>query len=135
MESGDPALLRDLGHVPEAETADAYLGQAHRVVDTCQQVGLTCHVFVMAGLLGQDRASLAATQAQLRRLAPAAIVHVHAYQAHPGTALPGPSASVLDETIQSLQQGNQPTPNALQPAPRGVCPCVAGRADWGPYSQ
>ena len=116
MESGDAAMLRALGRLPEADTADAYLAQVHGVADTCQQLGLTCRIFVMVGLPGQDGASLAATRTQLRRLAPAAIVHVHAYQAHPNTALPGPSASVLDETIQSLQRSNQSAPNALQRA-------------------
>lgn len=134
MESGDPALLSGLGRLPEAEAAHAYLAQVRRVADECRRLGLTCRVFVMAGLPGQDGASLAATQSQLRRLTPTAIIHVHAYQAHPGTMLPGPSASVRDETLQALQRGNQPAPDVLQRA-RSVL-AVARRAvqtgDAGP---
>ena len=110
LESADPALLDRLGRLDEGERGDAYLAHVRRVAVDCAELGLICRVFVMAGLPGQDAASLTCTEAFLRRLPPQTILHAPPYQAHPDTGLTGPSASVPAETLTSLAQANRPRP-------------------------
>jgi len=108
MESGDPGVLRAIGRLEDGQSPDAYLAQVRRVAADCRQVGLLCRVFVMAGLPGQAPDSLARTVAVLRQLAPDATIHAKPYQSHPGTALPGPSASVSPDVLEQLKVANRP---------------------------
>ncbi len=110
MESGDPELLAAIGRVESREAASGYLAEVRRVACTCARLGLRCRVFAIAGLPGETPASVASEFDELRRLAPEAIIHVTPYHAHPGTRLPGPSASVAAETIEYLRSANHPRP-------------------------
>ncbi len=103
LESSDPDLLARLGRVQDAAAADAYLRQVEMVAKACQRLGIICRVFVVAGLPGHDTRSVARTAGFLRRLGSHVVVHALPYQAHPGTSLPGPSASVPPGTLALLQ--------------------------------
>ena len=122
--AGIRRCCRDLGRVPEAESADDYLAQVRRVADVCQQVGLTCRVFIMAGLPGQNGALLG------RHTVAVAPTGSGSHRPRPrvpgasGHGIAWPMASVPDETLQLLQQGNRPPPNALQR--RALCLPVRG---------
>ncbi len=108
LESAAPALLVRLGRVAEPAAVEAYIAAAGRVARTCRRLGITCQLFVMAGLPGQDAAALARTEAFLRRLPAETQVRAKPYQAHPGTPLPEPSAAVAAETLSRLEQANRP---------------------------
>ncbi|MCX6031079.1 MAG: NAD-dependent epimerase/dehydratase family protein [Chloroflexi bacterium] len=110
LESADPDLLDRLGRLGEGQRADAYLAHVRRVARDCADLGLICRVFVMAGLSETQ----ARTEAFLRRLPPQTTIHALPYQAHPDTALTGPSASVPAETLASLTQANRPRPALWQ---------------------
>ena len=118
VESGDPDLLRAVGRLAAGQSAADYLEQARRVAADCARVGLRCRVFVMAGLPGQGAASQARTEAALRRLAPGTLIHATPYHAHPGTGLPGPSASVSPAVLEQLQRANRPRPSLWRRALR-----------------
>ncbi len=107
LESGDPDLLGRLDRV-EPEKADRYVTQAARVARTCAALGLSCQVFVMAGLPGQDAASLRRTREVLRRLPAPTIIKAKSYRAHPGVGLAVPAAQVPAEILSWLETANQP---------------------------
>lgn len=111
LESGDPALLQRLGRAADAAAAEAALSQALRVARTCAAIGLRCQVFVMAGLPGQDAASLARTEAVLRQLPAGTMITAKPYRAHPGTPLDAATAPVPAETLARLERGNVPKPS------------------------
>lgn len=120
LESGDPALLQRLGRVADAAAAEAALAHALRVARTGAAIGLRCQVFVMAGLPGQDAASLARTEAVLRQLPASTMITAKPYQAHPDTALDAATAPVLAEVLARLEQGNLPEPSVLRRVWRGI---------------
>jgi dihydroflavonol-4-reductase len=108
METGDPGLLSGIGRLADGQRASDYVHQVRRVAAECQRAGLRCRVFVIAGLPGQSTAALARTEAELRRLAPEAIIHATPYQRHPGTGLSAPSASVSPDMLERLRHANRP---------------------------
>lgn len=107
LESGDPDLLQRL-HRVQPGASERYIAEAVRVGRMCGRLGIACQVFVMAGLPGQDDASLACTRAALRRLPESAIIRVKPYSAHPGVELDAPSARVPEETLGWLEAANAP---------------------------
>ena len=84
LESGDPAILVGLGRVRDVAAAERCIAETVRVARTAAALGLKCQVFVMAGLPRQDAASLARTEAVLRRLPAAVQIIAKPYQSHPG---------------------------------------------------
>lgn len=110
LESGDPDLLLRLGRAPDAAAAERSIAHVLRVARTCAAIGLRCQVFVMAGLPGQDAASLARTGAALRQLPPATMITAKPYGAHPGTRLDAPTVPVSAVTLARLERGNAPEP-------------------------
>ncbi len=106
LESGDPDLLQRLDRV-EPEKADHTIAETVRVARTCAALGIACQVFVMAGLPGQDRASLQRTRVVLERLPQSALIRVKPYRAHPGVGLDAPSAKVPEEAVRWLEAANR----------------------------
>jgi len=107
LESGDPDLLQRLNRV-EPDAADHYIAEVVRVARSCDRSGIACQVFVMAGLPGQDLASLRRTRAVLHRLPAATTIRVKPYRAHPGVGLDAASAHVPEETRHWLETANRP---------------------------
>ncbi len=107
MESGDPALLAKLGRTRDNETASAYLAQVGRVARWCEESGVRCRIFIMAGLPGQTAESLHTTVAALRRVAPYASVHPNVYRAYDGVALVGANQPVQPEILVALREANR----------------------------
>ncbi len=108
LESGDPDLLQCL-HRTQPGAAERYIADAVRVARTCDRLGMACQVFVMAGLPGQDLASLHHTSAVLQRLPVATTIRAKPYQAHPGVGLDAASAHVPEETLRWLETANRPS--------------------------
>jgi dihydroflavonol-4-reductase len=118
MERADPAFLARIGRLPAADAAEAYLAQVVRVSRWCEEAGVRCRVFVMAGLPGQGAADSAATVAALKRLAPSAIIHASAYRAYDGVALEGYGQPVQVAALDLLRAANRPAPPLLRRAVR-----------------
>lgn len=108
MESGDPALLQTIGRLGKNQRSRDYTEQVRRVAVGCKEAGIRCRVFVMVGLPGQTKASLAQTEAALRHLVPEATIHAKPYHSYPGIGLPGPSASGGAEALEGFRSANRP---------------------------
>ncbi len=116
MESGDRDLLARIGRVPDASSAGAYLEQVARVSNWCREAGIRCRIFLMAGLPGETPASLDATVAALKRVAPTATVHPNVYRAYEGVALEGYNQPVSPAALQAIRDANRPEPPLLKRA-------------------
>ena len=114
LESGDPTILASLGRVRDAAAADRYIAEVVRVTRTAAALDLKCQVYVMAGLPGQDAASLARTAAVLRRLPAVVQVIAKPYQSHAGSVLTAPSAAVPADQLARLEQANRTEPGSLR---------------------
>ncbi len=112
MESGDPALLARIGRVQPAQ-AEGYLEQVGRVARWCQEAEVRCRIFLLVGLPAQSAASVDATAAALRRVAPWASIHPNVYRAYDGVALEGVSQPVTPDVLQALRSANRPAPRGL----------------------
>jgi dihydroflavonol-4-reductase len=118
VESGAPALLARLGRLDTADEAAAYAEQVVRVSRWCEDAGVRCRVFLMAGLPGQGSAADPATVAALKRIAPSASIHPNVYRAYEGVALPGASQPVPLAALEALRSANRPAPSFLTRAVR-----------------
>lgn len=116
MESGDRELLARIGRVADPSEGGAYLDQVARVADWCRESGIRCRIFLMAGLPGETPASVEATVAALKRVAPSATIHPNVYRAYDGVALGGYNQPVPPATLQSLREANRPEPPLLKRA-------------------
>ena len=85
LESTDPTLLVALKRVASIEAGREYVEQMEYVVRRCRQLGITCRLFVMTGLPGQDKAMLDETAGFLKKLRPDAL-HIKPYHWYPGVA-------------------------------------------------
>ena len=81
-----PALLFALKRVASMEDGREYVEQTEYVVRRCRQLGITCRLFVMTGLPGQDKAMLDETAGFLKKLRPDAL-HIKPYHWYPRVAL------------------------------------------------
>ena len=106
LETVDPALLVALRRVANPEAAGAYVARVADLVRQCRNLGITCRVFVMAGLPGQSEAAIAATGQFLRDLRPDA-VHVKPFQWYPGLGLESPRADG-EAQAAALRRAAQP---------------------------
>lgn len=111
MESGDPTLLARLGRTSNGA---AYLEQVGRVARWCEEAGIRCRIFLMAGLPGESAASVQATLTALRRITPHASVHPNVYRAYEGVALMGVNQPVAAETLEALQNANRTASSSSQ---------------------
>ena len=114
LESGDPAILVGLGRVRDLAAAERSIAGTVRAAHTAVALGLKCQVFVMAGLPRQDAASLARTEAVLRRLPSAVQIVAKPYQSHPGAVLTAPSAVVAADQLTRLKQSNRTGPRGMR---------------------
>ncbi len=115
LESGDPAILVGLGRVQDVHAAERYIADTVRVARTAAALDLKCQVFVMAGLPHQDAASLARTEAVLRRLPAATQILVKPYQPHPGTPLAASAtARRPPDQLARLARSNRPRAGGLR---------------------
>ena len=126
LESGDPVLLQRIGRAADPTAAGRAIAESQRVARTCSRLGVVCQVFVMAGLPGQDAASLAATRAIVAGLPAQCRVHARPYQHHPATGLPGPSAIVPDDALAELAAVQQPQGGILRRAWRRLARAAGG---------
>ena len=108
LESGDPALLVRVGRAIDPGCAERGIAETIRVARTCRKLGITCQVFVMAGLPGQNAESLRTTEALLRRLPHETQVRAKLYCEHPGALPAARSAEVSEETLTRLAAANRP---------------------------
>ena len=108
LESGDPAILMSLGRVQDASAAENFISDTVRVARTAAALDLKCQVFVMVGLPHQDAASLARTEAVLKRLPAGTQILVKPYQPHPGTPLVAPAGAVSTDALARLTHSNRP---------------------------
>jgi dihydroflavonol-4-reductase len=108
LESGDPAVLLRLGRMRDVASAEHYIADVVRVARMAATLDLKCQVFVMAGLPGQDAASLARTEAVLRRLPASTQILARPYQPHPGTPLQAAAIPVPADVLVRLARSNQP---------------------------
>lgn len=97
LETTDPELLVAIGRVPNERSAQTYLQQSRAVITQCKELGITCRVFVLAGVPGEVMAAVETTAAFLQEVRPARL-HVKQYQWYPGIALP--QASERDASAQ-----------------------------------
>jgi radical SAM superfamily enzyme YgiQ (UPF0313 family) len=110
LETADPELLVAIGRVPNERSAEAYLQQSRAVIAQCRELGITCRVFVLAGLPGEVMAAVETTAEFLQQVRPARL-HVKQYQWYPGIASPqagGPDASAQKVWLEKAAQ--QPLP-------------------------
>ncbi len=128
LESGDPAILVGLGRARDVAAAERYIAETVRVARTAAALDLKCQVFVMAGLPRQDVASLARTEAVLRRLPAVVQIIAKPYQSHPGVLLTAPSAAVPAGQLAHLEQGNRTEPRSVQRVWRSL---KRGAEAWG----
>ncbi len=117
LESADPDVLAAVGRVPDEAAAQAYLASVAAVVQECQQLGMVCRVFVMAGLPYQTRESVERTARFLRDLRPIRL-HVKVFHWYPGIALPPVAENDLSEQIHLLHDAVQRRPGLLSRAMR-----------------
>jgi radical SAM superfamily enzyme YgiQ (UPF0313 family) len=117
LESADPDVLAAAGRVPDEAAAEAYLASVAAVVQECQQLGMVCRVFVMAGLPYQSRESVQRTARFLQELRPIRL-HVKAFHWYPGIALPPVAENDLSEQIRMLHDAVQRRPGLLSRAVR-----------------
>jgi len=113
LETTDKVLLQRLKRVDSTEEAAAYVQHVADVVQTCNQIGLPCRLFVMAGLPGQNQATAEDTARFAERIRPAAL-NVKLFEGYPGIdAVPA-----LDEDrvaqVEILHQAQQEI-QSLQP--------------------
>ncbi len=108
LESGDPALLTWLGRVQDTSAAERSIAEAVRVARTAAALDLKCQVFVIAGLPRQDAASLARTEAVLKRMPAATQILVRPYQSHPCAPLAAPGGTVPADALIRLAHSNRP---------------------------
>lgn len=111
LETTDAVLLQRLRRVSSPHEAARYVQHAAGVVRACEDVGVRCRLFVMAGLPGQDVASAEGTRRFLAGLRPTAL-HVKAFDWYPGLDLEaadaGDPAAQLDE-LRLAQQALRST--------------------------
>jgi anaerobic magnesium-protoporphyrin IX monomethyl ester cyclase len=118
LETTDAGLLHRLKRVSSAEEASAYLLQVAHLVQTCDEIGLQCRLFVMGGLPGQDVAMAEQTGSFVQRLHPTAL-NVKLCDRYPGTDLEPGNTSDGEAQIHILQQaqgivqGEKPPRNLL----------------------
>lgn len=116
LESGDPGILVSLGRARDVAAAERYIAETVRVARAAATLDLKCQVYIMAGLPRQDAASLARTEAVLRRLPAAVQVIAKPYQFHPDTRLAAPSAAVPADLLTRLEQSNRVEPRGVRRA-------------------
>jgi nucleoside-diphosphate-sugar epimerase len=113
LESGDGALLARVGRLDSPAAAEAYVEPVARVSRWCEEAGVRCRVFLMAGLPGQGPAADRATVAAVRRIAKSATIHPNVYRAYEGVALPGASQPVPAAALEALRSANRTAPSLL----------------------
>jgi dihydroflavonol-4-reductase len=114
LESGDPGILVSLGRARDVAAAERYIAETVRVARAAATFDLKCQVYIMAGLPGQDAASLARTRAVLQHLPAAVQVIAKPYQFHPDTRLAAPSAAVPADLLTRLEQSNRGHPGGVR---------------------
>jgi radical SAM superfamily enzyme YgiQ (UPF0313 family) len=87
LETTDKDVLQRLRRVPTAGEAESYLQHAADVARVCNEIGLGCRLFVMAGLPGQSTAMAESTGRFVEQVHPTAL-NVKLYEKYPGTDLP-----------------------------------------------
>ncbi len=117
LESADPDVLQAVGRVRDERAAEAYLVSVAAAVQSCQELGIVCRVFVMVGLPYQTRASVELTARFLRTLRPIRL-HVKRFHWYPGIALPPVAENDLDEQVRLLHDAVRQRPSLWRRAAR-----------------
>jgi anaerobic magnesium-protoporphyrin IX monomethyl ester cyclase len=106
LETTDKDVLQRIRRVPSAEEAQAYLQRVADVVRACNEIGLGCRLFVMAGLPGQNTAMAESTGRFIEQVRPSA-VNVKLCDKYPGTGLPASSGEQDHQTQMQILQRAQ----------------------------
>lgn len=114
LETTDEKLLQRLRRVGSAEEATAYLQHIADVVRVCDEIGLHCRLFVMAGLPGQDVAMAQRTRRFVEQLQPAAL-NVKLFDRYPGIDLEVVAGGDSEAQIEVLHEA-QAALGGRQPA-------------------
>lgn len=117
LESADSDVLQAVGRVPDERAAGDYLASVAAAVQSCQQLGIVCRVFVMVGLPYQTHASVERTADFLRTLRPIRL-HVKPFHWYPGIALPPVAENDLAEQVRLLQDAVRARPSLWRRALR-----------------
>ena len=88
LETTDKDMLQRLRRVSTSEEAETYLQHTAEIVHVCNEIGLGCRLFVMAGLPGQNTDMAENTRLFVEQVHPTAL-NVKLCERYPGTDLPG----------------------------------------------
>jgi len=115
LETTDDTLLQRLKRVGSAEEATAYVQRVADVVQTCNEIGLHCRLFVMAGLPGQNQVVAEHTGRFVEQIRPVAL-NVKLFEGYPGIGISPAQDGDWTTQVEILHQAQQRIQSS-QPGP------------------
>jgi radical SAM superfamily enzyme YgiQ (UPF0313 family) len=106
LETTNGALLEKLERIDSEEQATRYLQQVGDVVRTCNETGLYCRLFVMAGLPGQDEVMAQHTRRFVQQLQPTAL-NVKGFKEYPGMRVAARAEEDVALQVKILRQAQE----------------------------